>query len=260
MLVHRKLSSFRRDSKLSTWIYRVAVNAAIRARRRWAPRLPEPGTIRLRDGAWIEPLVRGRGGREEAARRLPRSCGPSCCSGRWDSGTTRSPGFSAARGAPWSSGSTGPWKPCGRSGKDVEESLEVRQSMSACLNERLIKPWLDGELEPSAASASRPTWGTAPPAGRPRGLPRDLRRGIPLALEPAPSRTPRPSSRAPSAMRETRAASSHHEARGAAGRVGPHRGPGCPLHAIPQPGLGRGQRRDELIAVALSEPEPEEDF
>lgn len=50
VLVYRKLSSFRRDSKLSTWIYRVAVNAAIRARRRWAPRLPDPGTVHLREG------------------------------------------------------------------------------------------------------------------------------------------------------------------------------------------------------------------
>ena len=51
VLVYRKLSSFRRDSKLSTWIYRVAVNAAIRSRKRWAPRVLDPRSLSTRDSA-----------------------------------------------------------------------------------------------------------------------------------------------------------------------------------------------------------------
>ncbi len=36
--LYRKLSSFRHDSLLSTWIYRVAVNASLKARKRWRAR------------------------------------------------------------------------------------------------------------------------------------------------------------------------------------------------------------------------------
>jgi RNA polymerase sigma-70 factor (ECF subfamily) len=35
VLIYRKLSSFRQHSRFSTWLYRVAVNAALRARKRW---------------------------------------------------------------------------------------------------------------------------------------------------------------------------------------------------------------------------------
>lgn len=35
ILVYRKLGAFRRDARVSTWLYRIAVNAALRARKRW---------------------------------------------------------------------------------------------------------------------------------------------------------------------------------------------------------------------------------
>ncbi len=40
--VHRKLPGFRNQSLFSTWLYRVAVNAAIKGRRRWRRYNPRP--------------------------------------------------------------------------------------------------------------------------------------------------------------------------------------------------------------------------
>lgn len=139
----------------------------------------------------------------------------------------------------------------------------MRESMSACRNERLIKPWLDGELESGAASSVEAHMGTCALCRKTAADYREISERLSaLALEPCPE----PDTAAIFARAERDAGDEGrlvHTMKRVALLAASVLVVALGVLSMPSHSPASAEvSGDELIAVALSEPEPgpEEDF